>query len=75
MLPVSIPFTDFIGPNNQEDVSFSLIGLARIKFEFSREGMLVVESQPRAVPESATLFLMSIGLAGVGLLRRRKLKV
>lgn len=73
LLPTLIPFSDFITENNQEDVSFSLIGLASIKFEFSREGMLVVESQSRVVPIPTAIWLFGSGLLGlVGLGKRKK---
>jgi len=65
-LPVLIPFSDFVDGTNMEDVSFSLIGLARIEFEFSRAGLLVNGSQARAVPEPAIFALIGLSLAGLG---------
>lgn len=71
--PILIPFSDFIAEDKQEDVSFLLIALASIKFEFSTAGILVVESQPGVVPIPAAAWLFGSGLLGlVGIARRKK---
>lgn len=66
LLPFLIPFSDFVGTSNQEDVSFIIAGAASLNFEFSARGMLIVAAEPSAIPEPTTLILLAVGFAGIG---------
>ena len=70
--PLLIPMSDFIAEDQQQDVSFVLIGMASIKLEFSTEGLLVVDSQVSTAPVPGTAWLLGSGLLGLFGTGRRK---
>jgi len=70
--PLLIPLSDFINEDKQEDVSFVIVGLSSIKFDFSRDGILVLQSQVSVVPVPATAWLFTSGLLALVVAARRK---
>ena len=70
-----IPISDFwpIGAD-QKEASFVIVGLTSMTFDFSPNGLHVIDAEPIhvPVPEPGTLALFGIGIAGMGLMRRRK---
>lgn len=68
-----IPIEDF-WPNGakQDEASFVIVGLTSITFDFSPDGLRVIDAVLIHVPEPGTLALFGIGLAGMGFMRRRR---
>ncbi len=70
-----IPITDFwpIG-TDQHEASFVIVGITSITFDFSPDGLRVIDAEliHVPVPEPGTFALLGIGLFGMGLARRRK---
>lgn len=66
LLPFLIPFSDFVGGNNEEDVSFIIAGVTSLRFEYSRNGILITAAEANAVPEPTALMLLISGLIGIG---------
>ncbi len=70
-----IPIAEFwpIG-TDQREASFIIVGLTSITFDFSRDGLQVIDAEPIhvPVPEPGTLALLGIGLFGIGLARQSK---
>lgn len=58
-----IPITDFLPTGSNElDASFVIVGVSSLIFEFSGEGLRVVDVEITAIPEPGTLALLGLGL-------------
>ena len=53
-------------------VQFVLVGVSSLDLELSSDGLLITGAEVISVPEPGTLEILGIGLAGMGLSRRRK---
>lgn len=73
-----IPIDDFWPPGtNQPDVSFVIVGLSSITFDFSPAGLKVIDAKPASalVPAPPPLLLLLIGMAGLGFVKRHRSRV
>ncbi len=67
-----IPIADFWSiATKQLDASFVIVGVTSVTFEFSPDGLRVIDAEPVHVPEPTAFILFALGLLWLVVTRRR----